>query len=266
MLIIFADACTLGFSYVEATGKPTVVSHVLIGGPAFKSKRVHKGDYIMLVDGAEVAGESMTEALKGSNKPGSKVRLTIKKKDSGKIEIVELVRTLTATIADKRRLFDLFCEIENAITRARGEGGAAKTGKDIDHVTEAIELWGKMELEQVLQDERSANNISSMKTECGGWLDEIHRCVNALSSFRACRPSFVRVLECVDTHMYACVRGYTGCWGRILTPLSLTSPSRRRCTGLLKTATSKPTSAATLPLLSMAKLPRLLCAILTPGI
>jgi hypothetical protein len=266
MLIIFADACTLGFSYVEATGKPTVVSHVLIGGPAFKSKRVHKGDYIMLVDGAEVAGESMTEALKGSNKPGSKVRLTIKKKDSGKIEIVELVRTLTATIADKRRLFDLFCEIENAIKRLCGESLAAKTGKDIDHVTEAIELWGKMELEQVLQDERSANNISSMKTECGGWLDEIHRCVNALSSFRACRPSFVRVLECVDTHMYACVRGYTGCWGRILTPLSLTSPSRRRCTGLLKTATSKPTSAATLPLLSMAKLPRLLCAILTPGI
>ena len=266
MLIIFADACTLGFSYVEATGKPTVVSHVLIGGPAFKSKRVHKGDYIMLVDGAEVAGESMTEALKGSNKPGSKVRLTIKKKDSGKIEIVELVRTLTATIADKRRLIDLFCEIENAIKRLCGESLAAKTGKDIDHVTEAIELWGKMELEQVLQDERSANNISSMKTECGGWLDEIHRCVNALSSFRACRPSFVRVLECVDTHMYACVRGYTGCWGRILTPLSLTSPSRRRCTGLLKTATSKPTSAATLPLLSMAKLPRLLCAILTPGI
>jgi hypothetical protein len=261
MLIIFADACTLGFSYVEAPGKQTVVSHVLTGGPAFKSKRMHKGDYIMLVDGAEVSGESMTEALKGSNKPGSKVRLTIKKKDSGKIEIVELVRTLTATIADKRRLFDLFCEIENAIKRARGEGGAAKTGKDIDHVTEAMELWGKMELEQVLQDERSANNISNMKTDCGGWLDEIHRCVNALSSFRTCRSSFVRALECVDTHMHACVRGYTGCWGRTLMPLSLTYPSTRKYMGLFETATSNPTSAATLPLLSMAKLPRLMFAI-----
>lgn len=264
MLIIFADACTLGFSYVETPGKPTVVSHVLTGGPAFKSKRVQRGDHIMLVDGAEVSGDSMTEALKGSNKPGSKVRLTIKKKDSGKIEIVELVRTLTATIADKRRLFDLFCEIETAITRVRGEGGAAKTGKDIDYVTEAMELWGKMELEQVLQDERSANNISNMKTDCGGWLDEIHRFVNALSSFCTWRPSFVRLnvlthtcmhvcffvraLECV-THSCMHVCGYSGCWGRTLMPLSLTYPSTRKYSRLLETATSKPTSAATLPLL-----------------
>jgi len=105
------DTCTLGFSYFEQPGKEAVITHVLTGGPAFKSKRMHKGDFILLVDGAQVAGEKMTDALKGNNTPGSKVKLTIRKGTTGKIESVELIRVLTATIADKRRLFDLFCKI-----------------------------------------------------------------------------------------------------------------------------------------------------------
>lgn len=216
VLKLFTDACTLGFSYVENPGKQTVVSHVLTGGPAFKSKRMHKGDYILLVDGAEVAGDSMTEALKGSNQPGSKVRLTIKKKDTGKIEVVELVRTLTATIADKRRLFDLFCEIENAITRLRGDAGAAKTGtaktgKEIEYVTEAMELWGKMELEQVLHDERSQGNISSMQADCAGWLQEMHRFVSTSPTYL---PVFLPSCACVAVltraYMFACMHRLLG--------------------------------------------------------
>jgi hypothetical protein len=69
--------------------------------------------------------------------------LTIKKADTGRIEIVELTRTLTATIADKRRLFDLFCEIENAFLNKMDYQKSSAI------VSEAMELWTKMELEQV---------------------------------------------------------------------------------------------------------------------
>ena len=71
------------------------------------------------------------------------MRLTIKKADTGRIEIVELTRTLTATIADKRRLFDLFCDIENAFLNKMDYQKSSAI------VSEAIELWTKMELEQV---------------------------------------------------------------------------------------------------------------------
>ena len=163
-----SDGCTLGFSYVETSSKPTIVSHVLTGGPAFKSKCVHKGDIILLVDGAEVSGEALTDSLKGNNRPGSKVRITFRKATTGKIEVVELTRTLTATIADKRRLFDLFCEIENSITKN------LEQSQTIAFVNTAMDLWGKMELEQVGQDERSSNSINDMQTSCGTWLDEVY--------------------------------------------------------------------------------------------
>jgi hypothetical protein len=168
-----SDSCTLGFSYVEQAGKETVVSHVLTGGPAFKSKWIHKGDFILLVDGAQVAGERMTEALKGNNTPGSKVKLTIRKGTTGKIESVELARVLTATIADKRRLFDLFCEIENSVTHMK-DMNSGHVGKALAYVEDALNLWSRMELEQVVVDDKSAEDIADLQTTCDAWLHEAY--------------------------------------------------------------------------------------------
>jgi C-terminal processing protease CtpA/Prc len=59
--------------------KNATVTGVLVGGPAFNSKQVHKDDVIMAVDGQEVQGNQILDMLKDVDEPGSVVALTLKK-------------------------------------------------------------------------------------------------------------------------------------------------------------------------------------------
>ena len=59
--------------------------------------------------------DDMPAAIIGADLPGSIVILTIKKAGSGDIEDVEVVRVESRELADKRRLFELFADIENLI-------------------------------------------------------------------------------------------------------------------------------------------------------
>jgi chromosome segregation ATPase len=59
--------------------KNATVSGVLVGGPAFNSKQVHKDDMIVAVDGQAVQGNQILDMLKGVDKPGSVVTLTLKR-------------------------------------------------------------------------------------------------------------------------------------------------------------------------------------------
>jgi myosin heavy subunit len=67
---------TVGLSF---DSKNATVSGVLVGGPAFNSKQVHKDDVIMAVDGQAVQGNQILDMLKGVDKPGSVVTLTLKR-------------------------------------------------------------------------------------------------------------------------------------------------------------------------------------------
>ena len=59
--------------------------------------------------------ESLVDALVGSDVPGSTVTLRVKKAGSGDLKDVEVVRVESRELADKRRLFELFTDIENYI-------------------------------------------------------------------------------------------------------------------------------------------------------
>jgi hypothetical protein len=67
---------TVGISY--DTMSSSVVA-CLVGGPAFTSKRVFKGDVILAIDGRQVAGPEIQGLLKGVDKPGSTVKLTLQR-------------------------------------------------------------------------------------------------------------------------------------------------------------------------------------------
>ena len=78
-----ANATTVGMSFEESTG---MVTGVMVGGPAFNSKKVHKGDVIVAVDGQDLTGCTgpyILTLLKGSDKPGSVVELTLKRTSVG---------------------------------------------------------------------------------------------------------------------------------------------------------------------------------------
>jgi hypothetical protein len=67
------------------------------------------------VDATSVNVENLHGALIGSDVPGSTVTLRVKKRISGEIRDVEVVRMESTELADKRRLFELFTDIENHI-------------------------------------------------------------------------------------------------------------------------------------------------------
>jgi PDZ domain-containing secreted protein len=101
----------------------TKIEGTLIGGPSFGL--IFKGDDIVRIDGEDVTSESVLEALRGSDIPGSKVTITVQRQTAvseepgvvipssrpemhnGNID-VEVTRMATADIAEHRRIFELF--------------------------------------------------------------------------------------------------------------------------------------------------------------
>jgi C-terminal processing protease CtpA/Prc len=105
----FSNRCTIGIMLSGAR-----VDNLVVGGPAYTTS-LEKGDEIVLIDGVGVEVDDMPAAIIGADLPGSIVILTIKKAGSGDMKDVEVVRVESRELADKRRLFELFTDIENLI-------------------------------------------------------------------------------------------------------------------------------------------------------
>jgi C-terminal processing protease CtpA/Prc len=101
----------------------TKIESTLIGGPSFGL--INKGDQIMKIDGKDVTNDSVLEALRGCDIPGSTVIITVQRQYPGIEESgvvvennslkmhdgyvdVEVTRMATADIADHQRIFELF--------------------------------------------------------------------------------------------------------------------------------------------------------------
>jgi hypothetical protein len=106
----------------------TRIEDTLIGGPSFGI--LFKGDEILAIDGDPVTSDSVLDALKGSDIPGSKVDIRVRRKKTNAEEVsedsptrkrielsVEVTRMATADIADHRRIFDLFTVFKVTIDR-----------------------------------------------------------------------------------------------------------------------------------------------------
>ena len=105
----FSNRCTIGIMLSGAR-----VDNLVVGGPAYNTS-LQKGDEIVLIDGAGMEVDDMPAAIIGADLPGSIVILTVKKAGSGDIKDVDVVRVESRELADKRRLFELFTDIENLI-------------------------------------------------------------------------------------------------------------------------------------------------------
>ena len=121
----------------------------------------------MRVDGMELlSSENIQTALEGCQIPGTTVTITIKKAGSGGVVDVELVRMLTAEIADKRRMFDLFTRME---CRAKQHKDDA-TLKDVEEV---LSIWTGMMEEEQEKDARYEACMQAMQGDCSVWLEEL---------------------------------------------------------------------------------------------
>ena len=121
------------------------IDFVLIGTPAWNSKKIHKGDVLVAVDGNEEKGEAMIAKLLGAH--GTSVILTIKKEGGDEPVDVELQRMATSLVADKRKMFDLFTAIEHRFLMDKD-----MIGKKYND--DALAFWTQMCMEEIDQDKR----------------------------------------------------------------------------------------------------------------
>jgi S1-C subfamily serine protease len=61
--------------------KGAVIENIIIGGPAFHSALIEKGDLVLGVDGNKISEESICSALIGDDVPGSSVVVTVQKRN-----------------------------------------------------------------------------------------------------------------------------------------------------------------------------------------
>jgi C-terminal processing protease CtpA/Prc len=159
---------TLGIMFDEMT---RVVENVLVGGPAFNSQKVFKGDTILSIDGQDASQGDLGTMLRGKDKPDSIVTIGLKRV-SGNVEDVKLQRMVSSQLAEKREMFELFTVMTNR----------AKIGKDKvleTTVQKVFDLWTAEMLEEYEHDAITANDIHEMQECCKRWLDELLQILEA---------------------------------------------------------------------------------------
>ena len=156
------DATTVGLMFEEKSGS-IIIDYILVGGPAFISKQIEKGDVITAIDGKVHKGDAIYQALQGE--ANSSVTLSVMKGGVGPVKNVVLHRMLTALIADKRKMFDLFTRIEGRFNKMKDADGIKRT-------EEALKLWTDMMVEEQDQDDKCLANVTAMQADTDRWLTE----------------------------------------------------------------------------------------------
>jgi hypothetical protein len=176
---VYDQSTTVGIMFEEVRINyecSVVVDGVMFGGPAYRSKQISKGDIILAVDGMQLyTSDAILAALKGSEIPGTSVTLTIKNQGTNVVQDVIVQRQLTAEVADKRKMFDLFTSISSRATRNRD----ADTLKDIE---QALELWTDMLVAEEEKDARCVARMEAMQGDCDAWLAELLKLLENVDS------------------------------------------------------------------------------------
>ena len=177
---VYDQSTTVGIMFEEVRinyeCSVVVVDGVMFGGPAYRSKQISKGDIILAVDGMQLyTSDAILAALKGSEIPGTSVTLTIKNPGTNVVQDVIVQRQLTAEVADKRKMFDLFTSISSRATRNRD----ADTLKDIE---QALELWTDMLVAEEEKDARCVARMEAMQGDCDAWLAELLKLLENVDS------------------------------------------------------------------------------------
>ena len=155
--------------------KYNMIDNMVLGGPAFNTRQLSKGDLILKIDGfACTSKEEIHNLLLGEDIPGTTVTLTVKHNhhDSadrwmywdddvdvlldGVIRDVTLIRMANEEIVDRRRIFELFTSLKDHALQRHDHD----TGYIVD---ETISLWTKMVHADLRHDEQIEQNVKNLQ-------------------------------------------------------------------------------------------------------
>ena len=91
----------------------TVIDSMVVGGPAYNTGQLDRGDTILRINHEPVAEDNLHALLVGSDSPGSTVTVSVRKVERpADVRDVVLTRMDTDTIADRCRLYELCASIK----------------------------------------------------------------------------------------------------------------------------------------------------------
>ena len=154
-----------GSGSVAAASHAGIITNLLVGAPAHRSKQFRKGDRVVKVDETAIDdhGHDLTKLLVGSDVPGSLVTVHVTR-GGQPMPAITLTRACTREHADQRRMFQLFMRLKEL---AHEEPGADNTApQQIESVVDqTIDLWGKMLEAHMVQDEKIVSNVHDLQTK-----------------------------------------------------------------------------------------------------
>jgi DNA repair exonuclease SbcCD ATPase subunit len=149
----FKTKTTVGVMFANG-----VIDNMVVGGPAYNSRQLDKGDVVVDIDGKMVTSDNLSQLLVGSDIAGTPVTITVKKgSKTGVKKTVTLLRMPSEDIADRRRLFELFTAMKARATLPRGR----ETMEGM--IDNAIELWTRMTIADSERDAKARERVAAMQ-------------------------------------------------------------------------------------------------------
>ena len=145
-----------------------VIDNMVVGGPAYNSRQLDRGDLVVEIDGRPVDKDSLSQMLVGKDVAGTPVAITVKKGGkTGAKKTVTLLRMPSEAIADRRRLFELFTTMKARATLPRGR----ETVEGM--IDNAIELWTRMTIADSDRDAKTRSKVAGMQERAQGFVTEL---------------------------------------------------------------------------------------------
>ena len=167
------------------------IDNMVVGGPAYNSGKLQKGDVIVEVDNVPATIEGLHRQLIGNDIAGSSVLISVRK-PNGNIIAVVLKRIETEAIADRRRMFEIFTSLKVSASflsvfrrpdSCLEQERAIINSDDVstEKVDDCIQLWTRMLIADEIHDKKIADNIMQLQKECIRMISELEQNLKQIS-------------------------------------------------------------------------------------
>jgi hypothetical protein len=114
------------------------VDDVVVGGPAFNSQHIHRGDELVMVNGHTVRPEvdSVSKLITGNDLIGSSVTLRMRKLNGTTVD-VDLVRMQHERVVTRRKIHEILQSLRQAAV-------AARDGASASRIDGLVALWSQV--------------------------------------------------------------------------------------------------------------------------
>jgi len=151
------------------------VEDLVVGGPAFNSQHIHRGDQLLMVNGHTVrpSVDSVSKLITGDDLVGSTVTLRMMKLNGTTLD-VDLVRMPPDRIGARRKIHEHLQNLRQAAVTARDGATASRVDTLVNH-------WHQMMNDEAQMEGLLASGARSKWHQAQALAGELQSCIERLS-------------------------------------------------------------------------------------